>query len=122
MGWMDGVGEDGQGPCTSDDPRACSDFVKFYNFSITKIGEEPPEHEDVIENATEDGDRGFNMGASSYHQGGICCFATRDSFNSSSKESFCHYCEEQAIAAQDSICSRSKEMCETCGGKSTWCG
>merc|ERR1719210_3316257 len=43
MLWMDGKGEDQQGPCEQDNPEICEDFVKFYNFSITKISGSEPE-------------------------------------------------------------------------------
>merc|ERR1739848_684655 len=40
MGWMDGPGRDGQGPCLmgADDPERCPEFVKFYNYQIVDIG------------------------------------------------------------------------------------
>jgi len=43
MLWMDGKGQDGQGPCAVDHMDKCSDSVKFYNFSIHDIpgGVEP---------------------------------------------------------------------------------
>ncbi len=42
MLWMDGVGSDGQGPCAADDKDACSETVKFYNFSIKDLGDSTP--------------------------------------------------------------------------------
>jgi hypothetical protein len=34
MLWMDGLGEDGRGPCVRDNPSQCPDHVRFYNFSL----------------------------------------------------------------------------------------
>jgi len=34
MLWMDGLGEDGRGPCVRDNPSQCPEYVRFYNFSI----------------------------------------------------------------------------------------
>jgi len=34
MLWMDGLGEDGRGPCVQDNPSQCPEYVRFYNFSI----------------------------------------------------------------------------------------
>jgi len=34
MLWMDGLGEDGRGPCVQDNPSQCPDHVRFYNFSL----------------------------------------------------------------------------------------
>lgn len=34
MLWMDGLGADHKGPCSTDDASACGESVKFYNFSL----------------------------------------------------------------------------------------
>mmetsp|Transcript_68681 Transcript_68681/g.201032 ORF Transcript_68681/g.201032 Transcript_68681/m.201032 type:complete len:514 (+) Transcript_68681:56-1597(+) len=34
MLWMDGLGEDGRGPCVKDTPLKCPEYVRFFNFSI----------------------------------------------------------------------------------------
>mmetsp|Transcript_141486 Transcript_141486/g.439808 ORF Transcript_141486/g.439808 Transcript_141486/m.439808 type:complete len:511 (+) Transcript_141486:56-1588(+) len=34
MLWMDGLGQDGRGPCVKDTPSACPEYVRFYNFSL----------------------------------------------------------------------------------------
>jgi len=34
MLWMDGLGEDGRGPCVQDSPAQCPEYVRFYNFSL----------------------------------------------------------------------------------------
>jgi hypothetical protein len=41
MGWMDGKGADGMGPCAVDDvnySKACSETATFHNFSVAPIG------------------------------------------------------------------------------------
>jgi len=42
MLWMDGKGSDGQGPCGKDNAAACSDSVRFYDFSVADIGKAAP--------------------------------------------------------------------------------
>merc|ERR1712203_136379 len=37
MLWLDGLGEKFDGPCVADDPSACVESVKFYDFSVTPI-------------------------------------------------------------------------------------
>ncbi|CAK0840691.1 unnamed protein product [Prorocentrum cordatum] len=37
MLWMDGVGEDKQGPCSRDDVSKCTELVRFYNFSVSEL-------------------------------------------------------------------------------------
>mmetsp|Transcript_113667 Transcript_113667/g.326702 ORF Transcript_113667/g.326702 Transcript_113667/m.326702 type:complete len:717 (-) Transcript_113667:71-2221(-) len=37
MLWMDGVGDDGQGPCVADRPHECPHAVRFYDFSIEAL-------------------------------------------------------------------------------------
>jgi len=37
MLWMDGKGSDNQGPCAVDQPQACGDEARFWNFSIECI-------------------------------------------------------------------------------------
>eukprot|EP00419_Tripos_fusus_P009065 CAMPEP_0172666736 /NCGR_PEP_ID=MMETSP1074-20121228/7992_1 /TAXON_ID=2916 /ORGANISM="Ceratium fusus, Strain PA161109" /LENGTH=505 /DNA_ID=CAMNT_0013483157 /DNA_START=57 /DNA_END=1571 /DNA_ORIENTATION=- len=34
MLWMDGLGEDGRGPCVKDNPSQCPEYVRWYNFSL----------------------------------------------------------------------------------------
>merc|ERR1719282_955501 len=34
VGWLDGVGKDGLGPCNHDNTNPCADSVKLYDFSI----------------------------------------------------------------------------------------
>lgn len=44
MLWMDGSGEDGNGPCSADKPETCASTVRFVNFSVEPIpGEQAPE-------------------------------------------------------------------------------
>merc|ERR1719461_2007632 len=42
MLWLDGKGNDQQGPCAQDNPTKCKDSVKFYGFSITNIDDPKP--------------------------------------------------------------------------------
>lgn len=37
MLWMDGRGADGLGPCDRDEPEACANRVKFFDFSLEPI-------------------------------------------------------------------------------------
>jgi len=39
MLWMDGRGNDGLGPCDSDDASACGESVSFYDFSLEPLQE-----------------------------------------------------------------------------------
>jgi len=34
LGWMDGLGSDGGGPCVQDEPYACPRSMRFYNFAV----------------------------------------------------------------------------------------
>jgi len=38
MLWMDGQGQDFQGPCARDDPATCGFNVRFYGFAVESIG------------------------------------------------------------------------------------
>jgi hypothetical protein len=37
MTWMDGEGDDGNGPCPVDNARKCGDSVRFFDFVVTDI-------------------------------------------------------------------------------------
>mmetsp|Transcript_9113 Transcript_9113/g.28984 ORF Transcript_9113/g.28984 Transcript_9113/m.28984 type:complete len:141 (+) Transcript_9113:2-424(+) len=41
MLWMDGQGSDGQGPCATDDAKACKESVKFSGFRMESISGAP---------------------------------------------------------------------------------
>jgi hypothetical protein len=53
MLWMDGLGEDNQGPCQKDSAEKCADAVKFFDFSIEDLDDK---EEEALEEAAHEQD------------------------------------------------------------------